>query len=128
MAYIHGQTCSLSFGTESWEGHVTRIRSKQTLDESQVKVMGQAFANTVTGAYHTIFTVDVAFDNAAIIAEWEVGASEPADFFVGPAASLDKLALTSGVVVDMELTADVEGHVIGTIVIAGNSALTYTVV
>lgn len=127
MAYIHGQTCSLSFGTESWEGHVTKIRSKQTLDESQVKVMGQAFANTVTGAYHTIFTVDVAFDDAALIGEWEAGTVAAADFFIGPAASLDKLALASAVVVDMELTGDVEGHVVGTIILAGNSALTYTV-
>lgn len=127
MAYIHGQTCSLSFGTESWEGHVTRIRSKQTLDESQVKVMGQAFANTVTGAYHTVFTVDVAFDDGASIADWEAGTVAAADFFIGPTASLDKLALSSAIVVDMELTADVEGHVVGTIILAGNSALTYTV-
>ena len=127
MAYIHGQTCSLSFGSESWEGHVTKIRSKQTLDESQVKVMGQAFANTVTGAYHTIFTVDVAFDDGASIGDWEDGTVAAADFFIGPTASLDKLALSSAIVVDMELTADVEGHVVGTIVLAGNSALTYTV-
>jgi len=127
MAYIHGQACSLSFGSESWEGHVTRIRSKQTLDESQVKVMGQAFANTVTGAYHTVFTVDVAFDDAALITDWEAGTVAAADFFIGPTASLDKLALASAIVVDMELTADVEGHVVGTIILAGNSALTYTV-
>lgn len=127
MAYIHGQTCSLSFGSESWEGHVTKIRSKQTLDESQVKVMGQAFANTVTGAYHTIFTVDVAFDDGASIGDWEAGTVAAADFFIGPTASLDKLALASAVVVDMELTADVEGHVVGTIILAGNSAMTYTV-
>ncbi len=125
MAYVHGQSCSLSFGTESWEGHTTRVRSKQTLDESQVKVMGQAFANTVTGAYHTIFTVDVAFDDAALISEWLVGTDDAPEFTL---ATPDKLAMTSGIVVDMELTADVEGHVIGTIVIAGNSALAFTVV
>lgn len=124
MAYVHGQSCSLSFGSESWEGHVTKVRSKQTLDESQVKVMGQAFANTVTGAYHTVFTVDVAFDDGAAATDWVVGTVDAPEFTL---ATPDKLAMTSGVVVDMELTADVEGHVVGTIVIAGNSALTFTV-
>lgn len=124
MAYVHGQSCSLSFGTESWEGHVTKVRSKQTLDESQVKVMGQAFANTVTGAYHSIMTVDVAFDDGAIITEWEVGATEAAELTL---AGNDKIKTTSSIVVDMELTADVEGHVVGTIVLAGNSAMTFTI-
>lgn len=128
MPYMHGQSCSLTLGGESWEGHITKIRSKQTLDESQVKVMGQAFANTVTGAYHTVFTVDVAFNDDAIITEWETGATDVANFFVGPAADLNKLSATNGIVVDMELTADVEGHVVGTIIVAGNGALTYTVV
>jgi len=71
--------------------------------------MGQAFANTVTGAYHTIFTVDVAFDDGASIGEWEVGTTDAPELTL---ASPDKLALTSGIVVDMELTADVEGHVV----------------
>jgi hypothetical protein len=125
MAYLSGQGATLSFGTEGWDGHITRIRHKQTLDHTQVKVMGVAFASTVTGAYHTVYTIDFAVEDTDLAA---------ADLAVGTDAALaftyaspDKLALTSGIVTDIEVNADVEGAILGTVEIQGNSAMAHTV-
>lgn len=125
MAYLSGQGAALTLGGESWEGDITRIRHKQSLDHTQIKVMGQAFANTVTGAYHTVYVIDIAVDDAHAANDLAVGTSAALNFTY--AAGPDKLALTSAVVTDIEVTADVEGSILATLEIQGNSAMAHTV-
>lgn len=124
MGYLSGQGATMTFSPSAWTGDITRIRSKQTLDETQVKVLAQAHANTVTHAYHTVLTVDIAVADDLAANDLEVGASAAIDWVYG---TPDKLALTSAVVVDVDLDGAVDGAIVGTITLAGNSALAHTV-
>jgi hypothetical protein len=113
-------------GSAEWEGDITSIRWKQTLDQAQVKVMGQAFANTVTGAYHTVVTLGIAVDDAHTTAGADLltGVNAAVSFVLVNAA--DHLDLTDGIVTDVEVSADVDGAIVGTLEVAGNSAAAMT--
>lgn len=129
MAYLHGQGASLTFGTAEWEGDITSIRWKQTLDQAQVKVMGQAFANTVTGAYHTVVTVGIAIDDAHTTAGEDLtiggdGSNAAVSFVLVNAA--DHLDLSDAILTDVDVSADVDGAIVGTLEFAGNSAVAMT--
>jgi hypothetical protein len=124
MAYLsgHGATLVLDSAPD-WDGHITRIRHKQTLDGTQIKVMGIAFASTVTGAYHTVYTIDFAVDSAQTVDDLEVGETGELTFTY---ATNDTLVVTV-VVTDIEVNADVEGAILGTIELQGNSAMVHSV-
>lgn len=124
MAYLSGQGAALTLSTNpDWDGHITRIRHKQALDNTQIKVMGIAFASTVTGAYHTVYVIDFAVDNGQTAADLEVGETGTLTFTY---ATGDTLALTV-IVNDIEVAADVEGAVLGTLELQGDSAMTHAV-
>lgn len=124
MAYLSGQAASVTFDTQGWLNDLTRVRTKQTLDETQVKVLGQAHANTVTGAYHTVVTADIAVADDLAAAELQVGASGA---LVWTYATGDTLTLADAKVVDIDLDGAVDGAITGTIILAGNGALTHGV-
>ena len=137
MAYLSGQNCKLEFATSvpkwAWTaaddiGSITSIRHKQTLDHAQVKVMQQAHANTVGGAYHTTYTLGIAISDGLVADDLQVGQAGVLTFSykVGAGATNDELGVTVEIS-DVEVAAEVSGAVVGTIELQGNSALTHLV-
>ncbi len=131
MGYLSGQAASITFASQGWLNNVTRIQSTQTLDETQVKVLGQVNANTVTGAYHTVYTIDIAVADDLAATELQVGASGELVWTYMPAGGTpppyaDTLTVTV-VVVDVKLHGAVDGAITGVLTLAGNSALVHAV-
>ena len=129
MAYLagHGVTLTLGGGPD-WDGHITSVRHKQTKDHTQVKVCGQAHANTVSGAYHTVYTVGFAVPDNLSVDHLEIDNAVNSTGTLSFAyATGDTLALTDMVVTDIEINGEVEGAVLGTIELQGNSAMAHAV-
>ena len=127
MPYLHGQGASLSTlsgaSAPDWEGVITRIDYTDTINQAQVKVMGQAFANTVTGAYHTTFRIGFAVDDGFASNELEVGTTFTSMAYkFGSANGSGVIDVKDAVVTDVETIVDAEGAVIGNLTIEGNSS------
>lgn len=131
--YLSGYGATLAIGTftPGWDhtagaatGKINRIRQSQNKDQTQVEVMGQAFANTVVGAYHTQYTLDIAVPDDLATNDLEVGNSGELIFTY--ATGPDKFTVTV-VITQVSVDATVDGAVVGTITIAGNSALVHAV-
>lgn len=125
MGFLSGQGATLSVGSLGWTGDITRIRHAQTIKETQVKVMGQLFANTVTGAYHTVYTVDIAVQDGLAANDLTVEGTSGAITFTYDGGN-DTLVLTASELTDVDIEASVDGAITGTLIIAGNSAMAHT--
>jgi len=124
MAYLAGSGATLTLaGVTTWVGDITRLRQKQTASSVQLKVLGQTFANTVTGAYHTQYTIDIAVDDGLAQDDLEVGT---AGELVLTYATGDTMTCTV-VISDSELDVAADGAIIGTLTLDGNSALVHAI-
>ncbi len=126
MGYLSGQGAVVTFPTVNWAGatgDITRVQSTQTLDETQVKVLGQVNANTVTGAYHSVITLDIAVADDLLANDLVVGLTGS---LVWTYATGDAITV-SVAVTNVALDGAVDGAITGTITMAGDGALAHTV-
>lgn len=125
MAYLAGSGAGLTFaGIGTWTGDITRVRQKQTGSSIQLKVLGQTFANTVVGAYHTQWTIDIAVDDGLAANDLEVGKTGA---LVLTYATGDTMTCASAKISDSEIDIAADGAIIGTLTLDGDALLVHAI-